>query len=137
MTPKRLLDSYGFLLYLQKEGAYDIIKTLFHEAQDEGQSVLINEMSVGEVFSVIARKHSLEEADALLPLMEVLPIRVVNNGLDDFIEAARWRVQHGLSFQNALVAATAGREGATLMTGDSEFRSVEGLISIEWLNDAE
>ena len=133
MKPKCLLDAYGLLLFLQKEGPYQIIKTRFRDAQDNGNPILINEMSVGEIFHVTAHAHSIEKAEAFLPLLELLPLEIVSNNLESILQAARIKVQHALGYISALVTVTAERENAVLLTGDPEFQKVEEVIDIQWL----
>lgn len=133
MKQKSLLDSYGFLLYLQKEGAYQVIKSLFRDAQNEENPILINELSIGEIFHVTARKHSLEKAEAFLPLLEILPMEIVSNTLEDILRAAKIKAQYSIGYVRALIAATAEREKALLVTGDRAFEKVEGIVPIKWL----
>ena len=133
MKQRNLLDAYGLLLFLQKEGPYQDIKKLFRNAQKEKSPVLINEMSLGEVFHVIARTHSVEKAEAFLPLLEVLPLDIVSNNLDDILRAARIKVEYSIGTLTALVVATAEKENSILLTGDPEFHLVDGVISIHWL----
>lgn len=134
MIQLRLLDATSLLIFLQKEGAYEKVKSLFREAQDVEQPVLIHQMSVGEVFSITARSFSKEKAEAFLPLLEVLPIRIVESGMEDVLLAARLQADHNMGFVNALIAATAKKENAVLMTGNEEFRALEDVIAIDWLN---
>lgn len=133
MSQKNLLDAYGLLYFLQKEGPFQVVKELFRKAQLEENPVIINEMSVGEAFYVTARNHSLEKAEAFLPLLEVLPVEVISNTREDILFAARLKAEYALGYTSALIAATAKAEGATLVTGDSEFRKVEGMLPIHWL----
>ena len=133
MNQKSLLDAYGLLLFLKKEGPYQVIKTLFRNAQDEDKPVLINDMSIGEIFHITARAHSVEKAEAFLPLLEVLPIEIVTNDLEDIIRAARIKAQYSIGFVNSLVVSTVEKENAVLLTGDPEFQKVEGVIDIQWL----
>ena len=133
MKPKCLLDAYGLLLFLQKEGPYQIIKTRFRDAQDNGNPILINEMSVGEIFHVTAHVHSIEKAEAFLPLLEVLPLETISNNLENVLQAARIKAQYALGYISALVTVTAERENAVLLTGDPEFHKVEEVIDIQWL----
>ena len=130
-----MLDAHGLLLFLQREGPYEAIKKHFKNAQTNGESVLINEMSVGEIYHVTARRHSLERAEAFLPLLEVLPLRVVANGMEDILRAARIKAKYAIGYTNALVVATAEKENAILVTGDPEFRVVDEIVAIEWLTE--
>lgn len=62
-----------------------------------------------------------------------LPIRIVTNDFQHIIEAAEIKAKYPLSFANCFTVATALREKATIMTGDTEFTKIEGLVEIEWI----
>lgn len=133
MNQRILLDAYGLLLFLQKEGPYQVIKTLFRNAQMENNPVLVNEMSLGEVFHITASVHSIEKAEAFMPLLEVLPLDIISNCLDDIMQAARIKARYGIGTVNSLVVATATIRKAMLVTGDPEFNKVDRVIPIQWL----
>ncbi len=134
MDQKILLDAYGLLLFLQKDGPYHVIKTLFLDAQREKNPVLVNEMSIGEVFHIISSVHSIEKADTFMPLLEILPLEVISNSLDDIMQAARIKARYTIGTVSSLVVATAIFQKAMLVTGDPEFKKVDGLIPIQWLD---
>jgi len=90
-------------------------------------------MSVGEIFHVTANVHSIEKAEAFLPLLEVLPLETISNNLESILQAARIKAQYALGYISALVTVTAERENAVLLTGDPEFHKVEEVIDIQWL----
>ncbi|MBN2029790.1 PIN domain-containing protein [bacterium] len=134
MDQKILLDAYGLLLYLQKDGPYRVIKTLFWDAQQEKNPILVNEMSIGEVFHIISSVHSIEKAETFMPLLEILPFEIISNCLDDIMQAARIKARYAIGTVSSLVVATAIVQKATLVTGDPEFKKVNGLIPIRWLD---
>jgi ribonuclease VapC len=47
--------------------------------------------------------------------------------------AARIKASHAISYADAFAAATAQKHEAVLVTGDPDFKLVENLIDIEWL----
>ena len=96
----------------------------------------MNEVNVGEVYYIIAKRRSPEKAEEFLGRLESLPIRLVPNDLSSVIEAARLKAEHPISYADAFAAATALREKAALMTGDPEFRSLEGFLEIDWLRSS-
>jgi predicted nucleic acid-binding protein len=49
------------------------------------------------------------------------------------IGAARIKAEYPLSFADCFTVTTARREGARLITLDSEFKEVEYLIDLEWI----
>jgi ribonuclease VapC len=48
-------------------------------------------------------------------------------------EAAKIKSRYPLSYADAFAVATALRENASVITGDPEFKRVEGLVAIDWL----
>ncbi len=134
MDQKIILDAYGLLLFLQKEGPYHVIKTLFWDAQQEKNPVLVNEMSLGEIFHIIFSVHSIEKAETFIPLLEILPLEIISNCLDDIMQAARIKARYAIDTVSSLVVATAIVQKAKLVTGDPEFKKVDGLIPIQWLD---
>jgi len=49
------------------------------------------------------------------------------------LTAARIKADFPLAFADAIAAAAAQREGASVVTGDPEFKKIEHLVPIEWL----
>ena len=50
--------------------------------------------------------------------------------------AAHIKAGHAISYADAFAVALAQDRGATILTGDPEFKEVEHLIPIEWLPSA-
>lgn len=93
----------------------------------------MNEINIGEVYYIIAKRRSRNRADAFLQRLETLPITALSNTFDDVLNAARIKAVHALSYADAFAAASAEREEAALVTGDAEFHTVAHRIEIEWL----
>jgi ribonuclease VapC len=49
------------------------------------------------------------------------------------LDAAHIKAGHALSYADAFAVATAIREGASILTGDPEYKTVEDLVRVEWL----
>ena len=49
------------------------------------------------------------------------------------LAAAHIKATHAMSYADAFVVAAAQEMRATILTGDPEFRTVEGLVPVEWL----
>ena len=95
----------------------------------------MNEINVGETYYIIFRKRGVEKADYFLDtVLAGLPIVTVANNFEHVIEAARIKAEYPLSFSDCFAVATARRERAIVFTGDPEFKAVEHLVEIEWLN---
>lgn len=131
---KRLLDSFALLAYLNKETGFEKVKDALAKAQRSGNSLLMNEINVGETYYIIFRKRGSEKAEYFLDTMLAgLPIVTVSNNLEHVIDAARIKAEYPLSFCDCFAVATALREDAIVITGDPEFKKTEHLVQIEWL----
>jgi len=132
---KRLLDSFAIIAYLNKEKGFEKVRDVMSEAQKSGNSILMNEINIGEVYYILFRKRGPEKADYFLQtILQSLPIIVVSNGFDDVIKAAKIKAEHPLSFTDCFAAATAKKNNSVIMTGDPEFKKIEDLVAIEWLD---
>ena len=135
MNRKKLLDSFALLAYLNKEPAFEKVKYALAQAQESGNSVLMNEINVGETYYILFRKRGVEKADYFLDtVLAGLPIVTVPNNFEHVIETARIKAEYPLSFSDCFAVATARRESAIVLTGDPEFKAVEHLVEIEWLS---
>ena len=135
MNQKRLLDSFAMLVYLNKEKDFEKVRDILADAHKNCNFVLMNEINIGETYYILFRKRGKEKADYFLnTVLTGLPILTVSNTFESVIDAAKIKAEYPLSFADCFAAATARKENAVLMTGDPEFKNVEHLVSIEWLD---
>ena len=134
MKPKKLLDSYALLAYLNKEKNFQKIKKVLSEAQSSGCPLLMNEINIGETYYILYRKRSREKAEFFLDtVLPGLSITVLSNSFEDIMAAARIKAEYPLSFADCFAAATARRENAIVLTGDPEFKKIAHMVTIDWL----
>ena len=133
MTKPSVLDSFALVAFLARERGFEKVRALLHEAQASDQPLLMNEINIGEVYYLTARAHSVKRAEGVLHDLETLPIRPVGNTFPQVLDAARLKARFTVSYADAFAAATAVREGARLVTGDPELRSVAHLVEILWI----
>jgi ribonuclease VapC len=120
---------------LNKETGFAEVREALSVAQVSDGSVLMNEINVGETYYILHRQRGVQEAEYFLDTVLVgLPILLVQNDLQDVIDAARIKIDYPLSFADCFAVATARREDAIILTGDPEFKQVEHLAKIEWLS---
>jgi predicted nucleic acid-binding protein len=133
---KKVLDSYAVLAFLNGEIGSDRVRDLLAEARQTGENLLMNEINIGETFYILSRKRGPEKAEYFIEtILSGLPIRRVANDYEHVIAAARLKAEYPLSYADCLAVATAVREGATVLTGDPEFKCVERIVPVEWLGD--
>ena len=70
-----------------------------------------------------------------LHLLEQLPIELFAVDQPLVRAAAEIKSEHALSYADAFCAATAQRLNATVLTNNPEFKSIERLIKVRWLNN--
>ena len=135
MRPKIVLDSFALLAYLNKEDGFEKVRKILAKAQEAGDCVLMNEITIGETFYILYRERGPEKAEYFLDtILAGLPVEMVGNSLENVIDAARIKAQYPLSFADCFAAATAQREKAALVTGDPEFSNIEHMVKIDWIS---
>jgi len=133
-TPKRrLLDSFAILALLGDEDGADRVADLLTDAVASDLPLLVNEINVGEVYYVVGKHRSVDEADRVVDHLESLPLEWIGNGRDEVLEAARVKARHPVAYADAFAIATAIRFDAVVVTGDREFESVDQLVDVEWI----
>ena len=135
MKRKRLLDSFALLAYLNKDNGFEMVHEVLASAQSVGDLLLMNEINVGEAYYILHRRRGCDKAEYFLDTtLPALPITTVANTFDDVIAAARIKAEYPMAFADCFAVATARSQGAVIMTGDPEFKKVEHLVDIEWLD---
>jgi len=135
------------LAWLQQEPTGDLVEQLLafaggypgetHFPQVLGLSgprptVLLNLISLGEVFYIIARRRGTAEASDVTRRIRRLPIEVVQADESLVIRAATIKAENRVSYADAFAIATAQAMDSILFTGDPEIRSVAG-VEVFWM----
>lgn len=129
----RVLDSYSLLAYLEGEAGAEQMIEIFRVARDSGRSLFLSVVNWGEVYYIIMREAGHERADEVAHLISTLPIQIVPADLDLTRQAAELKSKHRMSYADCFAAALAKSRKAELVTGDRDFRQVEGEVKILWL----
>jgi predicted nucleic acid-binding protein len=131
---KRVLDSFALLAYLNRETGHLMVKEALRKAQEAGESILMNEINIGETYYILHRNKGEKGAEYFLEtILPGLPIQPLTNDLELVIQAAKIKAEYPLSFADCFAVASARREGAVVLTGDPEFKRTEAIVEIEWL----
>ncbi|MEW6717626.1 MAG: type II toxin-antitoxin system VapC family toxin [Chloroflexota bacterium] len=131
--PVFVLDSSALLAYLTDEPLAARIENLLENARQQTCRLLLSIINLGEILYITERRGGVERAQDTLALLRQLPIEILPAEEPLVLSAAHIKANNAISFADAFVAAVAQREGATILTGDQEFQTVEELVSIEWL----
>lgn len=128
-----VLDTWAVIAYLEDEPSGEKIAELISTAHEEQIPLYMSVVNLGEVWYTFAREISEEEANASVKTLRDLRIQFENADWELTQEAARFKSQHKMSYADAFAAALAKTMKADLVTGDKEFKSLDGEIKISWI----
>ena len=129
----RVLDSYSVLAHLKDEPGAEQMEEVYRSAKESGHALLLSTVNWGEVFYITLRKGGPVRADHVADLLANLPIEVIPADLELARQAALFKATKKMSYADCFAAALAKLRKAELVTGDREFRQVEGDVKILWI----
>jgi ribonuclease VapC len=129
----RVLDSYSLISYFEGEAGSDKMIEVFRAARDSGRLLLLSVVNWGEVFYITLREAGRERAEQVAHLISTLPIQIISADLDLTKQAAEFKATRKMSYADCFAAALAKLRKAELVTGDKEFKQVEGDVRVLWI----
>jgi len=129
----RVLDSYSIIAYLEGEAGKDTMVEIFRSARDSGRHCLLSVVNWGEVYYITLREAGQQKAEQVVHLIHTLPIHLVPADLELAKVAATFKASKKMSYADCFAAALAKHRRVELITGDKEFRQVEGEVKVLWL----
>jgi ribonuclease VapC len=130
----RVLDSYSLIAYFEGEAGTDKMIEVFRAARDSGRLLLLSVVNWGEVFCITLREAGRERADQVAHLISSLPIQIISADLDLTKQAAEFKATRKMSYADCFAAALAKLRKAELVTGNKEFKQVEGDVRLLWID---
>lgn len=130
---QKVIDTYSFLTYLEKDKGSDVICSAFEEAFVSKKKILITVIHWGEIYYFCAQKYGKSRAARIMKKISMLPIKLIKVDQPLAQESAQLRVKYHLSPSVCLAAALTKIYKAQLFTGDVEFKILEKLIRIQWI----
>ena len=129
----KVLDSYAMMAFFDDEPGADLVRGLLLEAQESGVKLLMSVVNLGEVWYSIARTNSPKTADQYILNIHSMAIEIVDADWELTRQAAAFKVNGKISYGDCFAAALAKNRKAELITGDKEFKRLEGEIQITWI----
>ena len=129
----RVLDSYSILAHLKDEPGAERMDEVYHSARESGQTLLLCTVNWGEVFYATLRTFGRERAEEIALSISRLPIEIIPADLELARQAAEFKATKRMSYADCFAAALAKLRKAELVTGDQEFKQVEGEVKILWI----
>lgn len=128
-----VLDTWAVIAYLEDEPSGEQVEDLIATAHEEEIPIYMSVINVGEVWYTMAREISEEEANASVKSLRDLRIQFEDANWEITQEAARFKSQNKISYADSFAAALAKVKKAELVTGDKEFKPLDGEIKIAWI----
>ena len=128
-----VLDASAMLAMFFGQPGMEQMRNLFHKASEADRPVYISAVNWAEVLYKMERKHGKAGLDTARQFERTTPLETVPVDRELAETAAGLKNEHGLGLADAFAAALAKIRKAELVTADTEFKSVEKEIKINWL----
>jgi predicted nucleic acid-binding protein len=132
-TVRIVLDSWAVLAMLQGEAKGQKVVDAIASCLAVDGEILMTVVNLGEVWYTVARRLSESEADRSVADLRGLGIDIADATWELTRQAAWLKAKGRLSYADAFAAALARLKKCELLTGDSEFASIEADVKIRWL----
>lgn len=129
----KVLDSYALMAFFEDEPGADFVRELIRKSVESDVNLLMTVVNLGEIWYSIARNNSPEIADQYVHEIKGMGIEIVEVDWNLTRQAAVFKAEGNISYADCFAAALAKLKKAELVTGDKEFKSLEGEIKIAWL----
>lgn len=128
-----VLDAYAVIAFLEREPGYEHVEKHLEHAAQTGRNLFLCTVNWGEVYYSVMRETNPAKAEEVRRFIETLPIELVSADADLARQAAIYKASRKMSYADCFAAALAKKHKAALVTGDKDFKQVEGDIKISWL----
>jgi len=115
-----------------RKPASDKVAKLLSEADAGATHLIMGAINSGEVYYCLRKNHSLELGELWRESSPTLPVTFEVPSAADIWNAAALKAIFPIAYADAFAVALAQKHGCPLVTGDSEFRSVDRL-EIDWI----
>lgn len=129
----QVLDAHAVFIYLEKEPGFEKVSDAFSRSAEAGRNLLMTSVNWGEIYYITRREKGVEMAEDVMKVLDSFPIEVVDVDRALAKQAGAYKAEKKMSYADCFAAALAKLKKAELMTGDKEFKGVEGDIKIIWI----
>lgn len=130
---KYVLDSYSLLAYAEQEKGADEVGNILKKALEDKAELFLCVINWGEMYYIALREGGKERAELYKNTFARYPITIVEANKEITLQAAEYKAFYRISYTDAFAAALAKTKKAILVTGDKEFKVLDGEIKILWL----
>ena len=131
----KVLDSWALMAFLHDEPAAEEVEKLLVKSAEDKHKLLLCVVNWGEIYYSIARAEGEAVAEQKTADLATLAIELVpvTDDLQLVREAAKLKAAKKMAYADCFAAALAKLRGVEVVTGDPEFKEVEGEVKVAWL----
>jgi predicted nucleic acid-binding protein len=122
------------MAFLEREPGFEKVESYFLSAVEKESPLLMSSVNWGEVYYIVLREYGPEKADEIEKTIESLPIEIVPVDLSLAKAAGSFKATHKMSYADCFAAALTKVNKGELVTGDKEFKTVEGEVRVAWIS---
>lgn len=129
----KVIDAHALLVFFEKEAGYQKVEQFLVAAAEKEKYLLMSSVNFGEVYYIVLRECGAAKAHEIEKIINAMPIDIIDVDIQLAREAARFRAGHKMSYADCFAAALAKLHNGEVVTGDKEFRVIEGEVKIAWI----
>lgn len=130
---RKVLDSYSIIAFLENEPGADKVAEHIRTARDTEKPLYLSVINWGEIYYINYRAAGKAAAEKSLEILDTLPIEIVEADIEITKIASELKSTHKMSYADCFAAALAKQKKAAIVTGDKEFKQVEGALKVLWI----
>jgi ribonuclease VapC len=109
------------------------VAELIIEAHRHNLPLLMSVVNAGELWYIVARGYSEDDADRIIGELASLRVEVIIADWALTRQAAQYKAKGRIAYADCFAAALARLRKAELATGDRELRRLENEVTIRWV----
>ena len=129
-----VLDAFALIAHFEAELGGEKVTRLLKDAGDGEISLAMSMMNVGEMVYIVSREQGIDKAKTVLADLQAFPIAFYDATEERILAAAWLKAKYPISYADAFAASLAIELNASLVTGDSEFKTFKEKLSLFWLD---
>lgn len=128
-----VLDAHPIVGSYRGEPFRKTVQALIGQAKQGAIELRLTSVNAGEIVYGVERALGRAAGEDVLSEIQQWT-HIVSADLELSLRAGWLKLRGGISYADCFAAALAHRDGLPLITGDPEFRRVEDVIRIAWLD---
>ncbi len=127
-----IFDSHALFKFFQKEKGYEKVLNLLETIKKHSLVKYINAINLGEIIYITKKEFGDQKKIEVLAHIERLQFTILPVPNSLIFQASEYKAEYSIS-SDCFVLASALKYDATIVTGDPDFKKVEHLAKIVWL----